>query len=421
MSSMNQDCSCASLDVGALRHALDIELGRPGLYEQIVQHCPHVFSLRPVFVTATQREAMAQLVRAVESVLALPAYQETVLSWAPESAHMAASRARGVFLGYDFHVTPDRIALIEINTNAGGAMLIAALARAQRACCAEVAQGVPTLDEIHGFEQALVAMFHNEWRLVGRQQPLRSITIVDVNPQQQYLYPEFLLFQHLFERHGLQAVIADPGELSWREGRLWHDSMPIDLVYNRLTDFTLVEPGHASLREAYVQDAVVLTPHPRAHALYADKRNLTLLSNADELTRLGVAADIQDLLLQHIPRTERLDASRADDWWRDRRRWFFKPSSGFAGRAAYRGDKLTQRVWQEILHGDYIAQQFVAPGERVVQQGDDNTDASFMKFDVRNYVYDGAVQWLTARVYQGQTTNFRTPEGGFAPVFGECG
>ncbi len=419
MSSMNQDCSCASLDVGALRQALDVELGRPGLYDLIALHCPHVFSVRPVFVTAPQREAMAQLVRAVESVIALPTYQQAVLSWAPESARVTASRARGVFLGYDFHVTPERIALIEINTNAGGAMLNAALARAQRACCAEVEPDVPTLTEIHAFEQAIMAMFHNEWRLAGRQQPLRSIAIVDVNPQRQYLYPEFLLFQHLFERHGLQTIIADPGELSWREDRLWHDSMPIDLVYNRLTDFALAEPSHALLREAYVQDAAVLTPHPHAHALYADKRNLTLLSSAEELTRLGVAADLQAILLQHIPRTEKLDASKADHWWRDRRNWFFKPASGFAGRAAYRGDKLTQRVWQEILQGDYIAQQFVAPGERVVQQGGDNANASFMKFDVRNYVYDGAVQWLAARVYQGQTTNFRTPDGGFASVFGE--
>ena len=27
------------------------------------------------------------------------------------------------------------------------------------------------------------------------------------------------------------------------------------------------------------------------------------------------------------------------------------------------------------------------------------------------------VQWLAARLYQGQTTNFRTPGGGFAPVY----
>lgn len=417
MSSMNQDCSCTSLDVGALRHALDIELGRPGLYDLIAQHCPHVFSTRPVFVTAMQRQAMVQLVRAVESVVAMTTYQDAVMSWAPEIARVESSQARGVFLGYDFHVAPDHLALIEINTNAGGAMLNAALARAQRACCAEVEPGVPTLSEVAAFEQAIMAMFRHEWLRAGRQQPLRSIAIVDVNPQQQYLYPEFLLFQRLFERHGLQAVIADPEALSWREGRLWHDGTAIDLVYNRLTDFALAGSGSELLREAYVQDAVVLTPNPRAHALYADKRNLTLLSSPEQLTRLGVASDIQDILLRHIPRTEKLDPSRVDDWWRDRRNWFFKPASGFAGRAAYRGDKLTQRVWQEILQGDYIAQQFVAPGQRVVQQGDDSADASFMKFDVRNYVYDGEVQWLAARVYQGQTTNFRTPEGGFASVF----
>ena len=28
------------------------------------------------------------------------------------------------------------------------------------------------------------------------------------------------------------------------------------------------------------------------------------------------------------------------------------------------------------------------------------------------YAYAGAVQWVAARLYQGQTTNFRTPGGG---------
>ena len=32
------------------------------------------------------------------------------------------------------------------------------------------------------------------------------------------------------------------------------------------------------------------------------------------------------------------------------------------------------------------------------------------------YVYRGDVQLVTARLYRGQTTNFRTPGGGFAPV-----
>lgn len=40
-----------------------------------------------------------------------------------------------------------------------------------------------------------------------------------------------------------------------------------------------------------------------------------------------------------------------------------------------------------------------------------------MKFDLRAYTYDGAVQWVAARLYQGQTTKFRTPGGGFAPMY----
>ena len=52
--------------------------------------------------------------------------------------------------------------------------------------------------------------------------------------------------------------------------------------------------------------------------------------------------------------------------------------------------------------------------------------APVLKVDLRNYVYDGEVVLIAARLYQGQTTNFRTPGGGFAPVFyptesGSCG
>ena len=39
-----------------------------------------------------------------------------------------------------------------------------------------------------------------------------------------------------------------------------------------------------------------------------------------------------------------------------------------------------------------------------------------LKSDVRCYVYDGQVQLIAARLYQGQTTNFRTANGGFAQV-----
>ena len=109
-----------------------------------------------------------------------------------------------------------------------------------------------------------------------------------------------------------------------------------------------------------------------------------------------------------------VSAEKADFLWKNRRQFFFKPCTGFGSRAAYRGDKLTTRVWQEIFVGRYVAQTLITPGERYLS----NTETEGkMKFDLRAYTYAGKLQWLTARLYQGQTTNFRTNGGGFAPVY----
>ena len=68
----------------------------------------------------------------------------------------------------------------------------------------------------------------------------------------------------------------------------------------------------------------------------------------------------------------------------------------------------------DILGAAYIAQELAPPGERLIKLGDDTVAR---KVDVRLYTYDGRLLIAAARLYQGQTTNFRTEGGGFAPVF----
>ncbi len=411
---LNSECFCISLDTDALQRAFESEVGEPGLFALVQERCPYLFASRPVFVSRPQVARMEQVVQAVEAVVALPAYRQEVLADSPAIASQDPGGPAGVFFGYDFHVAGDGFGLIEINTNAGGALLNAMLARAQRKCCPAVQEWAPERVSADGFEAAIVAMFRREWALAGHDRPLRSVAIVDEAPAGQYLYPEFLLFQRLFRRHGLQAVIADPSQFCLRDGVLWHGDLAIDLVYNRLTDFSLATPASAVLREAYLAHAAVLTPHPQVHALYADKRNLALLSDPAKLAAWGVPAAVRETLLAAIPRTEIVTPGNAERLWSERRRLFFKPFAGFGSKAAYRGDKLTQRVWQEILAGRYVAQALVAPGSRVVS---DEEPGRALKFDLRSYVYAGRSQWLAARLYQGQTTNFRTPGGGFAPVY----
>jgi hypothetical protein len=44
-------------------------------------------------------------------------------------------------------------------------------------------------------------------------------------------------------------------------------------------------------------------------------------------------------------------------------------------------------------------------------------DPCHLKFDIRCYAQAVKVQWIAAWVYQGQTINFRSLRGVFAPVY----
>ncbi len=410
---LNSHCFCGGLQLDALTAALQASPGTPDIAALVAERCPHLFSPTPVFISTQQAAMMEELIAAVESVIALPAWRATVLADAPDIARHD-SGARSVFFGYDFHLEADRIGLIEINTNSGGALLNAVLARAQSPCLPLGPGALEGGEGAEAFEDEIVDMFREEWWLAGGSGPLRSVAIVDTRPQEQYLYPEFLLFERLFEGHGIRAVIADPAELSFDGTRLRHGELEIDLVYNRLTDFMLEDQHSAALRAAYLARAAAVTPHPQAHALYADKRNLAMLTDAAALEAMGVPEATRAILLAGIPKTEIVRAEEGERLWAERRSLFFKPNAGFGGRAAYRGDKVTRRVWEEILAGDYVAQAIMAPPQRMAGSLE---APEKLKFDIRIYSYNGRVQWTAARIYQGQTTNFRTPGGGFAVVY----
>lgn len=348
---------------------------------------PHLFSAAIVPIAEADLTRMADTIAAIEAVIALPAWTQKV--GVGGTAADATPRPYGVFMGYDFHLTPAGPQLIEINTNAGGGLLAAWQA---------------------GRDEVLadyVAMFRSE--CPGE---LKTLAIIDEQPATQYLYPEFLGFQQLLAAQGIQVLICDPAELLLCHGNLWHEETKLDLIYNRLTDFAFAEPRHAVLREAWRQ-GVPITPNPLHHARYADKHNLVHLTDDTLLTEWGVAATTRALLQAGIPHTERVLAANAEDFWQRRRQLFFKPAAGYGSKGAYRGDKLTKRVFDEILAGDYVAQALALPSTVPVELADGMTQ---LKADVRNYVYRGRVQFVAARLYQGQTTNFRTPGGGFAIV-----
>lgn len=347
---------------------------------------PPLFASEPVFLSASDADTISDVVAAYEALAANQSFRDQVLAGAaPIARHDFGPR--GAFMAFDFHPGSTGPQLIEVNTNGGGALLNAAVHPNTRLMA------------------TFVEMLEAEWIAQRGAARLRHVAIVDGDPPSQPMYAEFELFKKLFEAHGWTASIADPTELRWRGGKLWLGGAEVDLIYNRLTDFYFEDEDSAGVREAYEAGAVVVTPHPRAHALFADKRNLLRAREHAGATTVLRGAIPESIAVADVP---------AAELWAARKRYYFKPAGGHGSRGVYRGAKLTRRTWGNLLEaGDYIAQREVPPPRReLVVAG----SVHELKFDIRAYSYAGQVQLLAARLYRGQTTNLSTAGGGFAPV-----
>ncbi|NNM52902.1 MAG: hypothetical protein HKM02_11890 [Pseudomonadales bacterium] len=332
-------------------------------------------------------ERLRQILVLVEQVLQSPPLRKHLLE--RHGLYEEGPATPGAFLCFDFHLQNREPRLIEINANAGGLLLNAW----QRQRLAK--SGLPPNDV--DVEAMIMRMILASWDQLRPEHTLQRVLIVDDQPATQFLLPEFLLYRELFERHGLSSALVD--------ARSSIGDAPHTLIYNRLTDFYLDD--HPELKKN------ALIPSPHTHALYADKRNLI---------------DLEQWLKHHAPEhalalnslwlpMQAMHNQDAAYWWMHRDDWFFKPSIGYGSKGAYSGRKLTRGKLTALMQdGSYVAQGYCPPST-VTLPGTGET----MKIDLRAYAYAGQLLLLCARLYRGQTTNFHTPGGGFAQVYGRNG
>lgn len=352
-------------------------------------------------------EQMQNLITAVEKVITISNEKNNNSS---NSSNIRNDNLKGIFMGYDFHlqnnnenknITPK---LIEINTNAGGAFL--------NLCLLNAIYKNDKNNVADKLANEFVAMFKNEFAIFSNNQKnLQTIAIVDENPSEQFLYPEFEICQKILVKNNIQTIISSPENLSIQNNNLYYNnSIKIDFVYNRLTDFYLRSNAkNNALLTAYQNDFAAISPNPKIYDLYANKNNLINLSNADFLDNLNIDNQSKNILLKHIPKILKVKNNDNEYLWKQRKNLFFKTAEGYGSKAVYRGDKLTKKVFAEIIESDaYLAQEIIPPSEHLLK----NINA-VMKADFRCYCYNGKIQLVAARLYQGQTTNFRTKNGGF--------
>lgn len=402
----NVNCLCFPLERDRLIRSMIASF--PVLERQHFDDKPNLLASTGVFVSDDEFAHMLAQINAIEAAIMTAGYRAQIAKRDQGISDFPQQETRGAFMGYDFHLSEDGPRLIEINTNAGGAFIVHALYEATQETnfdlCSPYAETA--------FETLITTMIIDEWRLAGRTRQPARIAIVEDDPKVQFLYPDMCLARDMLASQFAEVHLLSVDELAFSGGKLLAGGRPIDLVYNRLTDFSLTDARSKALRSAYLDDAVVVSPSPLHHALYADKRNLVLLSDSEQVSAFGIS-EAHSKALHALPETRGVTSENADALWATRKQWFFKPRDGFGSRAAYRGDKLTRKTWEHITQSDYVAQAIIPPSLRKLET---SAGEAQLKFDVRVYTYASEPLILAARIYQGQTTNFRTDGGGFAPV-----
>jgi len=331
---------------------------------------------------------MFSFAKSMQKLMLNPAYQAT------RQGNLVVSKKpayESMLMGYDFHTQEGLPQLIEINNNAGGLFL----AQHGKWLAQPITRLLPDT-----LEARLIAMFAKKDQ---------SIAIVDEEVQQQYMYPEMQAYATLLRDAGRQVFILSPEQLDTEaDGSLSHQGVKIDMIYNRHTDFYLESAAMQAICTAYLNDQVVLNPHPQSYELLGDKGRMVDWHRPHFLESF-LSTEAASAVRAMIPLTRYVQEQNLEQLWKERKQWVFKPTASHAGKGVVLGKSITRKRFAQLDQPNMIMQAFVPPAQVTLN------DVRY-KTDFRLYMHGQQLIAVAGRIYQGMLTNFRTEGSGFVGV-----
>jgi hypothetical protein len=191
---------------------------------------------------------------------------------------------------------------------------------------------------------------------------------------------EFHRHEAYFRALGVDAWHVDPRELRLREGEIWYEDHPIDLVYRDH------EVNDMAAREEKGEDFAAMR-----HALKSGRCVSSLAAEFDHKSAFQVftspefashfTLDEHRLFLHHVPWTRIVEDARSNapngeeiellSWMtRNREELVLKPNRAYGGEGIQIGREMEQREWDLALaratreHGDWVAQAYHPVAEK---------------------------------------------------------
>ena len=232
--------------------------------------------------------------------------------------------------------------------------------------------------------------------------------------------PEFEMFKAFFEEGGIKTVICDPRALEFRGGKLYAQSIPVNLVYRRVLTSELLDRGDETraLRDAYVGGAVCVVNSFRAKLLHK-KMSLAMLSD-DRYQHLYTPAQ-RAAIRRHIPWTRRVRPELAEDIARRRETLVLKPNDEYGGKGVVLGWTVDQAEWEAAIDvattQSYVVQEAVEIPRIPFPVALDGLRYIDLAVDLDPYLFDGRVGGFMTRVSAAALLNVTAGAGSVVPTF----
>jgi hypothetical protein len=243
---------------------------------------------------------------------------------------------------------------------------------------------------------------------------------------------EFVLFQELFRRHGLECVIADPREVEYRDGKLWAGDCHVTLIYKRVLISELLERGglnHPVVRA--VRDGAVCMANPFCCKVLYKKASLAALT--DERNAWLFTARQHEAIAAHVPWTRVVEERQTRYGGapvdlvpfvlRQRERFVLKPNDDYGGKGIVLGWTVDASRWEEAVRAalavPYVAQERVTlPEEPFPCLIDGKVQLISRKYDTAPFVCHGEyVEGCLTRIATDPLLNVTAGGGSTVPTF----
>jgi hypothetical protein len=245
-------------------------------------------------------------------------------------------------------------------------------------------------------------------------------------------YPEFLLFQEYFEKHGCRVKIGDPRDLEYKNGKLFLNGFAIELVYKRLVVGEMLQRlGTDNALVHAARDRAVCVANGFGVQMAFHKTLFALLSDPQNTTKV-LEDNLISAIATHIPWTRKVQEMKTQYKGRqidlipfisaNQNSLVLKPGADYGGKGVVLGWEATKEEWSNALKtalsSSYVVQERVNVGaEMYPSMTDGQLDFHERFFDLDPYVWNGEqIEGCGVRLSRAALLNVSAGGGSATPM-----